>query len=70
MTENTFFLNEVNNIKDILDKMTDICENPNLLDKNKLFLLNDYLKKHKNYLANDIIKIIKSEIVQSFFLWI
>ena len=63
MTENTFFLNEVNNIKDILDKMTDICENPNLLDKNKLFLLNDYLKKHKNYLANDIIKIIKSEIV-------
>lgn len=63
MTENTFFLNEVDAIKDSLDKMTDICENPNLLDKNKLFLLNDFLKKHKNYLANDIMKIKKSEII-------
>ncbi len=62
MSENTFFLNEVNNIKDILDKMTDICENPNLLDKNKLFLLNEFIKKHKNYLANDI-KINKSEVI-------
>lgn len=63
MTENTFFLNEVNNIKDILDKMTDICENPNLLDKNKLILLNEFLNKHKNYLANDIVKINKSEVI-------
>ncbi len=63
MTENTFFLNEVNNIKDNLDKMTDICENANLLDKNKLFLLNEFLTKHKNYLANDIMRINKSEVI-------
>jgi len=59
LSENSFYLNEINNIKDILDKMTDICENTNLLDKNKLFMLNEFLKKHKNYLANDLIKINK-----------
>ena len=47
--------------------MTDICENPNLLNKNKLFLLNEFLNKHKSYLANDIIKINKSEVIQSYF---
>jgi hypothetical protein len=43
--------------------MSDLCENSNLLDKSKLFLLNDYIKKHKNYLANDIAKLNKSEVI-------
>ena len=63
LTENTFFETEVNNIKDILDKMTDICENQSLLNKNTLILLNDFLIKHKNYISNDFLKISKSEIV-------
>lgn len=36
--------------------MTDLCENENFLNKEKLNMLNNFLKTHVNYLSNDLLK--------------
>ena len=54
MSENHFYENEVEIIKDILDKMSDVIGNENLLDRNKLLSLLEFIKNHSNYLVNDI----------------
>jgi hypothetical protein len=54
MSENCFYENEVNNIKYLLDKMSDVIGNDNILDRNKLMKLLEYIKKNEDYLVNDI----------------
>ena len=54
MSENCFYENEVNNIKYLLDKMSDVIGNDNILDKNKLMKLLEFIKKNEDYLVNDI----------------
>ena len=54
MSENHFYENEVDIIKNILDKMSDVIGNENLLDRNKLLSLLEFIKNHSNYLVNDI----------------
>ena len=53
-SENKYFEKEIYKFKDSLDKMTDLCENSSILDKNKLIELKIYLEEHQNYLAKNI----------------
>jgi len=55
--ENDFFLNEINLIKDFLDKFSDICENEELLDHKTLVSLKEFLETEQNYLAEHIKKL-------------
>jgi len=55
--ENDFFLNEINLIKDFLDKFSDICENEELLDHQTLVSLKEFLETEQNYLAEHIRKL-------------
>ena len=54
MSENYFYENEVNIIKEILDKMSDIIGNDNLLDRNKLVSLSEFIKNNTDFLVNDV----------------
>lgn len=53
-TENAFFSREVNNVKNILDKMTDLCENSSILNSAKLNGFKKFLDEHVNYLAKNV----------------
>ena len=50
--ENKFFEEQIENLKDILDKATDLCETKGFLQKDVLETLNNYLKNNDN----DILK--------------
>ena len=50
--ENKFFEEQIENLKDILDKATDLCETKGFLQKDVLETLNNYLKNNNN----DILK--------------
>ncbi len=54
MTENKYFEKEINSIKNILDKMTDLCENSAILNMNTLKKLDDYLISHQNFIIKNI----------------
>jgi len=54
LSENAFFQQEVNRIKSVLDKMTDICECSSLLDVNVLKALKEFLESHQNFIAKNI----------------
>ena len=47
---------KIDDIKEKLDKLTDIIESPDLLSIDKLNEFNLYLDKHSNYLSNLIAK--------------
>ena len=50
--ENKYFLYQINSIKNTLDLLTDVMENENLLNLDKLQDLVKYLDKNKSYLAS------------------
>jgi hypothetical protein len=54
MSENCFFETELNIIKDILDKMSDVIANDNILNRNKLLNLSEYIKNQISYIVNDV----------------
>ena len=54
LSENGFFEREVERIKCVLDKMTDICECSALLDVNVLKSLKEFLQSHQNFIAKNI----------------
>ena len=54
ISENIYFEKEINKYKAVLDKMTDLCENTSILDKNRLIELRNFLEEHQNYLAKNI----------------
>lgn len=76
MSENCFYENEVNKIKDILDKMSDVIGNDNILDRNKLLSLSEFIKNHKDYLINDINVYLKLKwilfilLIQDYYLFV
>ena len=51
--ENKYFEEQIESLKDILDKTTDLCETKGFLQKDVLETLNNYLKKNnKDILIN------------------
>ncbi len=46
--ENKYFEEQIESLKDILDKTTDLCETKGFLQKDVLEELNNYLKKNNN----------------------
>ena len=46
--ENKYFEEQIESIKDILDKATDLCETKGFLQKDVLEALNNYLKNKNN----------------------
>ncbi len=54
LSENAYFEREVNRIKCVLDKMTDICECSALLNVNVLKALKEYLESHQNFIAKNM----------------
>ena len=46
--ENKYFEEQIEGLKDILDKTTDLCETKGFLQKNVLEDLNNYLNKNNN----------------------
>ena len=46
--ENKYFEEQIESLKDILDKTTDLCETKGFLQKDVLETLNNYLKKNNN----------------------
>lgn len=57
--ENKYFLNKVNYLKDLLDKMTDLCGNDEFLSKNTLNELLKYLDTYYEYIVANIAKFYK-----------
>jgi hypothetical protein len=55
--ENDFFLTEINAMKELLDKYTDICENDELLDNKIIIEFKEFLDAEQNYLAEQIKKL-------------
>ena len=54
--ENNYLLNKVNQIRDDLDKMTDLCENEDFLNKNILEELIKYLDVYHDLIITNIDK--------------
>ena len=48
--ENKYFEEQIDDLKDILDKATDLCETKGFLQKNVLEELNNYLDDKDNYI--------------------
>ena len=46
--ENKYFEEQIESLKDILDKTTDLCETKGFLQKDVLETLNNYLKNNNN----------------------
>ena len=46
--ENKYFEEQIEGLKDILDKATDLCETKGFLQKDVLETLNNYLKNNNN----------------------
>ena len=46
--ENKYFEEQIESLKDILDKATDLCETKGFLQKDVLEALNNYLKNNNN----------------------
>jgi hypothetical protein len=46
--ENKYFEEQIEGLKDILDKATDLCETKGFLQKDVLEALNNYLKNNNN----------------------
>ena len=46
--ENKYFEEQIESLRDILDKTTDLCETKGFLQKDVLEALNDYLKNNNN----------------------
>ena len=46
--ENKYFEEQIDTLKDILDKATDLCETKGFLQKDVLETLNNYLKNNNN----------------------
>jgi hypothetical protein len=46
--ENKYFVEQIDTLKDILDKATDLCETKGFLQKDVLETLNNYLKNNNN----------------------
>ena len=71
--ENKFFEEQIENLKDILDKATDLCETKGFLQKDVLETLNNYLKNNNNdilkkfqsfYEEKSIINVNKNQMIQ------
>jgi hypothetical protein len=52
--ENNYFEKEINNMKEILDKLTDLCENSAILDREKLIGLKDFLNTNQKFIIKNI----------------
>ena len=71
--ENKYFEEQIENLKDILDKTTDLCETKGFLQKDVLETLNNYLKNNNSdilkkfqafYEEKTIINVNKNQMVQ------
>ena len=51
--ENKYFEEQIESIKDILDKATDLCETKGFLQKDVLETLNNYLKNNNTDILNN-----------------
>ena len=54
--ENKYFEEQIESIKDILDKATDLCETKGFLQKDVLEALNNYLKNNNNEILKNFPK--------------
>ena len=52
--ENKYFEEQIDTLKDILDKTTDLCETKGFLNKEVLEKLNYYLKNNMNKITKDL----------------
>ena len=59
--ENKYFEDQIETLKDILDKTTDLCETKGFLNKEVLEHLNYYIKNNMNVIVNQLPKYYKDK---------
>ena len=60
--ENKYFEEQINTLRDILDKATDLCETKGFLQKDVLEALNNYLKNKNNEILITLPRYLKEKI--------
>jgi uncharacterized protein YfeS len=65
--ENKYFEEQIEGLKDILDKATDLCETKGFLQKDALEALNNYLKKKNNEILINFPQYLKENIISEYY---